>query len=294
VALAVVLSLTGFLVASLLSSPTPRPRRQATHHPAAHRNKDDATAADRKVTPGPADLFAVPALSSYLASCTDDITAAVYDDVTGQTWLYRPGVAEDMASIIKVDIMATLLEQGQVAHRTLTADEEELSQGMIEESNNDDATDLWNDEGGASAVSSFDAQAGLTETTPNTAGYWGLSTTTASNQVQLLRQIAYPNSLLTDESRDYELGLMTHVDPSQSWGISSGVDPSATVAIKNGWLPLDSGGWQINSIGYVDGDGRDYVVAVLSNGNDTEAAGITTIEGLAALIWKELAPATRT
>ncbi len=83
---------------------------------------------------------------------------------------------------------------------------------------------------------------------------------------------------------------MTHVDPDQAWGVSAGVASNATVAIKNGWLPLDPGDWQINSMGWIDGDGRDYIVAVLSDGNATEADGIDSIETLSALIWKELAP----
>jgi Beta-lactamase enzyme family len=192
---------------------------------------------------------------------------------------------------MKVDILATLLAQSQAQGQPLTSDQQELAQEMIEESDDDDAQDLWDAEGGASAVSSFNAQVGLTQTVPDAAGYWGLSTTTAADQVQLLKKVAYPNALLTDASRDYELDLMTHVDPSQTWGVSSGVVPGATVAIKNGWLPLDAGGWQINSIGWIDGDGRDYLVAVLSNGNATEAQGIDSIESLSDLIWNALAPA---
>ena len=48
----------------------------------------------------------------------------------------------------------------------------------------------------------------------------------------------------------------------------------------------------IHLIGYVNGDGRDYVIAVLTDGSTSEAAGIATIEGLSTLIWQELAPAT--
>lgn len=83
---------------------------------------------------------------------------------------------------------------------------------------------------------------------------------------------------------------MTNVDPDQASGVSSGVGAGATIAIKNGWLPLDSGGRQVNSIGAIHGDGRDDVVAVLTDGQATEADGIDAIEGLSDLIWKELAP----
>jgi len=62
------------------------------------------------------------------------------------------------------------------------------------------------------------------------------------------------------------------------------------VALKNGWLPLDSAGddWQVNSIGWISGLGRDYLLAVLTTGNPTEQYGIDTIDRLAALVWQHL------
>jgi hypothetical protein len=248
-------------------------------------------AATQHESAGEGDLFDIPAVAAYMSGTTEDVTAAVYDDATGVTSLYRPGVAQDTASIIKVDILATLLAQGQADGVALSPAEQAIATNMIEESDNDDATDLWNAEGGATAVSAFDAAVGLTQTAPNAAGYWGLTTTTAADQVQLLRTVAYPSTLLTPASQAYELGLMEHIDADQSWGVSAGVAAGSVVALKNGWLPLDAGGWQVDSIGYVDGQGRDYVIAVLTD-DDTEANGINFIQGLSGLIWQTLAPST--
>jgi Beta-lactamase enzyme family len=291
--MAILLALVGFFVSSQLSTPAARPRHDASGGHSSGR-KAVVTPAAQKVDSGTEDLFTVPAVATYLDGQTDNITAAVYNDLTGTTSLYHPGVADDTASIIKVDILATLLSEAQAQDLALTPEEQELSQEMIEESDDDDAQDLWDSEGGATAVGHFDAAAGLTQTTPDAAGYWGLTTTTAADQVQLLKKVAYPNPLLTDSSRSYELDLMTHVDPDQAWGVSSGVATGATVAIKNGWLPLDSGGWEMNSIGFINGDGRNYLVAVLTDGNANEAQGIDAIEGLSDLIWKQLAPPSRT
>jgi hypothetical protein len=246
-------------------------------------------AATQHVVPGRRDLFTGPTVATYLTDSAENVTAAVYDEVTGHTSLYRPGVAQETASIMKVDILATLLAEHQADGQPLTVLEQGLGGDMIEQSDNDDAQALWDAEGGATAVSRFDAAAGLTQTDPDVAGYWGLSTTTAADQVQLVRQVAYPNDILAPASRSFELNLMAHVQPDQAWGVTAGVAANATVALKNGWDSLDSGGWQVNSIGWVDGDGRDYVIAVLTDGA-TESGGIDAIQGLSQLIWQELAP----
>ena len=59
------------------------------------------------------------------------------------------------------------------------------------------------------------------------------------------------------------------------------------MAVKDGWLPLDAADtdWQINSIGWVSGSGRDYLMAVLTTGNPTEQYGIDTINELSAIVW---------
>jgi Beta-lactamase enzyme family len=235
-------------------------------------------------------LFETASVAGYLASATGNVTAAVYDAVNGTTSVYRRGVSQTTASIMKVDILATLLDQAQSAAQPLTPADQALSVDMIEQSNNADAQVLWDAEGGAVAVGKFDDEAGLTQTDPDAAGYWGLSTTTAVDQVQLVRTIAYPNSILTQDSRAYALNLMSNVEAGQAWGVSAGVPAGVTVALKNGWLPLASGGWQVNSVGYVDGDGRDYIMAVLTDGNASESDGIATIGAISGLIWDELAP----
>jgi len=84
--------------------------------------------------------------------------------------------------------------------------------------------------------------------------------------------------------------LLESVTPDQRWGVSGGVPPGVTIALKNGWLPMDSGGsdWQINSVGWISGDGRNYLIAVLTTGNPTEQYGIDTIGQLSAMVWDQM------
>ncbi len=224
------------------------------------------------------------ALQHWLAHRTGDITAAVQDLRGGRTWLYRAGHPEHTASIVKVDILATLLHERQSAGG-LSAEDRELAAGMIESSNDDDATDLWDAAGGASAVQSFDDAVGMHQTTTNAA--WGLTSTTPSDQLKLLHAVLFPGRLLSAASRDYEYGLMRSIIPYDTWGVTAGPTGHARVAFKNGWLP-DPVRWQVNSIGSVYGDGRHYLIAVMSAGNPTWDYGIDTIEHISRIAWHNL------
>ena len=237
------------------------------------------------------------AVAAYAAERAGTITAAVENLVTGQTFYYNPGVVQDEASVVKVDIMATLLAQQLHGAIPATPGQQSLLSTMIEESDNDSATALWDQVGGPTAIASFDRKAGMTSTTPSAcvtcANFpwpgWGLTTTSASDQVTLLRQFVLPNLLLTASQRRYALGLMEKVAPSESWGVSGGVPPGVTIALKNGWLPLTGEtDWQVNSEGWVNGLGRDYIVAILTTGSPTEQYGIDTINYLSQSLWSQL------
>jgi beta-lactamase class A len=119
----------------------------------------------------------------------------------------------------------------------------------------------------------------------------GLTITTAADQVTLLQRLVQPNAVLSNASRAYVLGLMEHVTPSQTWGVSAGVTPGATVALKNGWLSI-SGGWTVNSIGWVGGYGHNYLIAVTTSANPSESYGIDSISEVAAAAWVALAHET--
>ncbi len=212
-----------------------------------------------------------------------DMTAAVYDAATGQTWVYRPTVTLTTASVIKVDILEALLARAQAEKAALTAAQKSLATLMIEDSTDDAATDLWDTVGGAAGLARYDKVIGLTQTHLNTAGYWGLSTTSALDQVRVVEQLMLQSSPLTAASRRYELTLMRNVAPYEAWGVSSGVPTGAIVALKNGWDPI-TGLWQINSEGWVDGGGRNYVISVMCWGAQNETVGITAIDGLSSAI----------
>jgi Beta-lactamase enzyme family len=277
----------------------------STHPAAAGARSRPSRSSSASAPPGKSPAATVPhadplgaAARSYLATRTGTIMAAVYDMGTGQTWGLGSGAPQDEASIVKLDILETLLAQHRPGGSGLTAQDQSLAQLMIEDSDNSAATSLWYAAGGARGIRSYNAALGLGHTTMsscvNCPGFpwpgWGLSTTTAVDQISLLRAVLQANSQLTTADRRYALGLLENVTPSQRWGVSGGVPLRATVALKNGWLPLNDADtdWQINSIGWISGDGRSYLIAVLSTGNPSEQYGIDTIDGLAAIAWSRM------
>jgi hypothetical protein len=268
VPLAVVLALVGAAVA-------------ATAHRGGHRRT--ITRVDQTIASH--SPFASVALQQFLLSRTNDTEAAVYDVNTNHTYVYRADHPEVTASIMKVDILASLLWLRH--NQSLSGAQRSTAAVMIRDSDNDAAQHLWNAEGD-STVQSFDGDADMDDTSPNLSGYWGLSTTTARDQIELLQKALLPNELLSLYSRRFIYGLMRHIRPDQDWGVSTGVADDATVALKNGWLERPNGLWQVNSIGSVTGDGRHYLIAVLTASNSTEQYGQETIGRIAAAAWQSL------
>jgi hypothetical protein len=265
--------------------PAPSPSRSASPLSAS----PPPPAARTAVSP-----FASPRLRSYLASRSGRVTAALYDARTKHIWVFHPRSVQYTASIVKVEIMGTALQEAGSAGQDLPKAEAALMPSMIENSDNQSATALLADVGGPSAVARFDRSAGMNHTTPSTLALipgtslpgWGLTTTTALDEVTLISKFAYPGPVLSDASREYGLSLMEDVEADQSWGVSGGVPAGTTVAVKNGWLPLGSSGWQVDSIGWISGHGRNYVLAVLTDGSPTEAYGIATIETIARDVYR--------
>ena len=235
-------------------------------------------------------------VDGYLAGRSGTVLAAVYDVRTRQSWRLGDGPAQDEASVVKLDILETLLSASDGTG--LSSDDQGLAEQMIEDSDNDAATSLWYAAGGTAGVAAYDDRVGLTKTTPSECVVcadfpwpgWGLTTTVPDDQITLLRQLIEPGPTLSAGEREYALSLLENVTPDQAWGVSGGVPAGVTVALKNGWLPLndDSTDWQVNSEGWVSGDGRDYLICVLTTGNPTEQYGIDTIGELSAMIWTAL------
>jgi beta-lactamase class A len=240
----------------------------------------------------PATTRFTAAVAGLTATDRGHVSVAVENLGTGVTTSYNVGDDYVTASIVKLDILCTLLYQDQLSGDT--PDGAELSEmtSMIENSDNDAAQSLFEQEGGAAAITAANRVFGLSDTvmqrnTRDEAGYsWGDTTTSVLDQLRLLRQVFTPGSVLTAANRTFIEGLMANVESDQRWGVSAAADDPSPAAsdylLKNGWLPRATTNlWEINSIGEVQHGGQRYLVAVLSSDNQTMASGIAVVQQVA-------------
>jgi beta-lactamase class A len=276
-------------VADSASSPATTPSSaNSPVNPSAEPSVKPSASASTSATPslGTTTAQAAPAADAALrdavAQANGAVSVSVTDLGTGRSLTYgAPGHGFATASIVKVDILSTLLLQAQDQGTTLTQAQQSLATTMIENSDNDSATALWNEIGQDSGLNAANKRFGLTSTVGGTEGNWGLTSTTAADQVQLLRQVFTSHSLLSATSRDYIQGLLDQVESDQRWGVSAAASGS-DYAVKNGWLPRSATGlWVINSIGMVQRDGHELLIAVVSDGNLSEGDGISLVQSVA-------------
>jgi hypothetical protein len=116
---------------------------------------------------------------------------------------------------------------------------------------------------------------------------WGLTQTTATDQVKLLRAVFSRGPVASDRSpeglsqasRAYIQGLISQIARDQDWGVSAAGSRGSRWALKNGWLQRSTTDlWVINSVGQTTVHGHRYLVSVLSSGNASMQRGISLVE----------------
>jgi beta-lactamase class A len=282
-------------LATALPAAGPAPRTHAgPASQASQSGRPDNTATARRPEPpgGPANPVATrppretphpstahAALSAALAPLqrhhAGKLAVGVTDLSTGVTAAYHGEQAFHTASIVKASILAELLLQRQHQHAALSPDEQALAADMIDNSDNAAATALWDAIGGTTGLAAADQALRLRHTVPGPSGWWGLTTTTVTDQLRLLSALTSPRSPLTAASRRYQLALMRAVADGQNWGVTAAASPRTRPAVKNGWMPDGPAGqWVINSIGMISHHHQRLLIAVLTSGQPTQQAGI--------------------
>jgi hypothetical protein len=228
-------------------------------------------------------------LSSDIASAlhgrTDTYALDVWDPHTGVSCSLHASYHFDSASVVKATIMGAVLwkEKGKYLNSYELAN----LHPMIQNSDNQAATNLWNYLGRAE-LNAFLQKVGMTNTVLGPGGYWGLTQITAHDEMKLLDALTDRTDVLTAGGKSFAQTLMAHVETDQRWGTPYGTPNGVTAHVKNGWLPRATLGWRVNSLGIFNGSGRDYRMVVLTDNQSTMGYGITTIERVALQVHKDL------
>lgn len=197
-----------------------------------------------------------------------------------------------MASVVKVAIMVTVMDNAIREDRQLTDRELELLSPMITASDNDATHVLWYEIGGGAMVETYLRSIGITDVIPSSGDTWGDSLASAKAVAMLFAQLAF-GEILDEPRRELALGLLADVIPSQRWGVTAGIPeqrpPKTVIGLKDGWYP-DEYGWLVNSAGIlIPGDDRPaYTIAVLTREQPSWEYGIATIEGVAERVHTAL------
>ncbi|GAA1358948.1 serine hydrolase [Streptomyces beijiangensis] len=273
-----VIAATGLATAGVLTLAVDRSGSHIDAAPVAKVSDTPSASA----SPASPDAALTRALNAVTAEGDYQVAALDLDSGDSASYAHGDSGTYDTASIVKVDILATLLLQAQDSGTALTPAQRTLATSMIENSDNDATNTLWGEIGGASGLDAANKTLGLTDTVGGTDGDWGLTQTTAEDQITLLEAVYGDDSPLSADSQTYVQGLMGNVEADQQWGVSAAADSGSSVGLKNGWLQRSATDlWDINSVGEVTVGGDSVLIAVTSSGSSTESAGIGLVETVA-------------
>ncbi len=201
-----------------------------------------------------------PDLVAYLNSLGPNVSATLYDVTHNTYYTYNTATQFIVASSMKVPIMLTFLDMVEQQGREPDDNEMSLLTTMIENSNNDSASALFDAVGGADSIAAYMQKIGVNGLSPN-GDSWGYSLITSQTMVDLLTRL-YQGKVLNATHRSLALNLMENVEPDQQVGIGDTAPNGATVALKDGWVPGPDGQWAMNSSGIVTTANETYILSV--------------------------------
>ena len=215
-------------------------------------------------------------LRSAVGGRLERLSVGVIDATTGATAWYHAGRHYDTVSIVRLDILAALLYLDQRARKPVTRTDAGLAAEMIQYSSDTAAARLWQAIGGGRGMAVANRALRLRQTTWVPGGRWDLTRSTAADQLQLLKDLTAANSALHSGGRDYAVGLLAEGVTGQPWGVAAAARPATAYAVTDGSRP-DPRRWLADSIGVIQRDGHELLIAVLSEGNRSRAEGTRVV-----------------
>jgi hypothetical protein len=190
----------------------------------------------------------------------------------GRTAGYKVDESFVTASVVKAMLLTGYLR----THSTLDSAAKKTLTDMIEVSDNNAATRIYDDVGddGLRAVAKA---AGMKDFSVSDS--WGYAQLTPADQARFFRHM---DRLIPPKHDAFARHLLSHVSAEQSWGIPA-------VARKAGWTVFFKGGWRgtdrgqlVHQIARLERPGATISIAVMTDGDPSMSYGIATVQGIAA------------
>jgi beta-lactamase class A len=195
-------------------------------------------------------------------------------DSRGRLWGVRVHEHFQTASVVKVMMLVAYLQMVNAQRRGLHAADNSLLYPMIHVSDNNAASAVLGIVGGA-ALARVARESGMTDYSPGI-GWWAFTQTSAADQARFFFAL---ERLIPPRFYGYARGLLSGIEPSQSWGIPPVARPRWQVFFKTGALPSEG---LFNEVGRLERPGTTFTIAVLTSGDPSMNYGEQTIQGVAA------------
>jgi hypothetical protein len=231
-----------------------------------------ATATDR--FPPVLDAHAAASFARLSEELPGRVELAVAPLSSGEAQSLGGDAAAAGWSTTKVLVLSALL---RARREELTEQEQAWADSAITESNNESVLALFGDleqlEGGLIRASAWmqgllresGDEETIVATAPPPAGAvttFGQTLWKPTNAIKFFSALAR-GCLLSARGTGFVLGLMQHIEPSESWGLGSG--GFASVAFKGGWGPEPDGAYLVRQSGIVDiGSPRAIAVSIVA------------------------------
>jgi beta-lactamase class A len=219
------------------------------------------------------------AANAFAATRAGEVSFAVRTE--RRLWGRTPDRVVRSASVLKALVLVVQLRSAR--DRELTTEERALLDPMVRKSDNDAASVLVA-RLGRERIERTARQVGMPSFRLRSP--WGLSEITAREQTRFFLRI---DATMPARHRDYGMGLLRTIVPSQRWGIGEVVPVGWTVWFKGGW-GSGTGAVDHQVALLTRGDER-VAVAVLSTDQRSHRYGKVTLRGVFARLLNGLATA---
>jgi hypothetical protein len=218
---------------------------------------------------------AIAAAARFLDSRAGRTSLAVVDNRGALSGL-RVREHFQSASVVKVMMLVAYLQMLNAHHRSLGAADNALLHPMIHISDNNAASAVLSVVGDA-ALARVGRESGMRDYAPGV-GWWAFTQTSAADQARFFYSL---ERLIPSQFYGYARGLLSGIEPSQSWGIPPVARPRWQVFFKTGALPSEG---LFNEVGRLERPGVTFTIAVFTTGDPSMSYGEETIQGVAAIL----------